>query len=155
MSVFRTLARRLLWLALLALSVVGCGPSVSDLQAQLDRLAPPADWTMAQQVSRGSNGPLQPCSLFDAPCPNVARYYLAVGPPTDVYAEVEQTLTDAGLVLDRDAQRACSTKTGAECVVHATDGYQWMVSVYPGDAPVSVELPDHTGPVVVIAVSSK
>ncbi len=145
---------------LLSLVLAGCGyPSFDELNAELDKLAVPTSWRLADTLTNGPGGDIE-CvpPIAGRDCPKVIRYYVATGSSEDAYRQGEQLLTDAGFVLDSRRSEPCDLPAGlAACETSAVDADKRIrLQVFTPDHDFGdrgdIRIENRSGPIVSISM---
>jgi hypothetical protein len=133
-------------------------PSFEELNADLDALAIPDGWRLADTLTNGPGGDIEclpPIGSRD--CPQVIRYYVATGSAEDVYRQAEAMLVDAGYVLEPLAADPCDLSPGLpECAASAADDdkrirLQVFLRDHDFGGHEGVQIEDRSGPIVLIS----
>lgn len=145
-------------LVLVSVGLAGCAsPSFDELSSDLDALAIPDGWRLADTLTNGPGGDIECVPAITSPsCPQVIRYYVATGSPEDVYRQGEEMLLDAGFVVDSPRTDPCGGSAGSPaCYASAAaDGKRMALQVFAPDdfrASGDIHIEDRSGPIVSIS----
>jgi len=142
--VMRRPGRRLLLAATAAMLLLGAcaGRDPAPFVAELDGLALPSTWQVAQTDVRSQGGDSGCIELINPDCPRITRYYLVSGELRDILEEARQALVSHGFVNSEVVYPNCdSALSGSKCFFNAAKtGMEVSVNLYaPG------EVVDHLG----------
>jgi hypothetical protein len=146
-------------IVLLCVGLTACDhPSFEELNADLDALAIPDGWRLADTLTNGPGGDIE-ClpAIGSRSCPQVIRYYVATGTAEEVYRQGEAMLVDAGFVVDPPHADPCDRSAGLpECYTPAAANDKHIaLQVFSADqefrAVGDIEIGDRSGPIVSIS----
>jgi hypothetical protein len=146
-------------LVLVSVGLAGCSsPSFDELSSDLDALAIPDGWRLADTLTNGPGGDIECVPPITSPdCPQVIRYYVATGSPEDVYRQGEEMLVDAGFVVDSPRADPCDLPAGLPLcyTLAAADGKRIALKVEAPDHDFGdfgdIRIEDRSGPIVSIS----